>query len=125
MNRTDGANQTATQRNTPANFWPGLRCFFRLPLPCDGCRSEWDLPGLQVELDFHYCSLDTSFEMLRILGSTSSFRRDCDRREVMRIGALGAAGLALPELLFLESATASVGMVVVLNWFEELKARVR
>lgn len=56
-----------------------------------------------------YRSLDTGFEMLRILGSTSSFRHDCDRREVMRIGALGAAGLALPELLFIESATAAAG----------------
>ncbi len=45
--------------------------------------------------------------MLRILGSANPFGRDCHRREVMRVGALGAAALSLPELLFLESAVAS------------------
>ncbi len=40
--------------------------------------------------------------MLSILGSGNPFRRDCNRREVMRIGALTAGALSLPELLFLE-----------------------
>jgi hypothetical protein len=45
--------------------------------------------------------------MLRILGSANPFNRGCSRREVMRIGALGAAALSLPDLLRLESAAAS------------------
>jgi uncharacterized protein DUF1501 len=48
--------------------------------------------------------------MLRILGSANPFGRDCNRREVMRIGALGAATLSLPELLLLESTAASQGL---------------
>lgn len=47
--------------------------------------------------------------MLRILGSANPFGRECDRREVMRIGALGAAALSLPELMFLEAAAATNG----------------
>lgn len=47
--------------------------------------------------------------MLRILGSANPFGRDCDRREVLRVGALGAAALSLPELFHLEAAAASHG----------------
>jgi hypothetical protein len=45
--------------------------------------------------------------MLSVFGSASPFGRDCDRREVMRVGALGAASLSLSELLGLESLAAS------------------
>jgi hypothetical protein len=47
--------------------------------------------------------------MLRILGSRNPFGRDCSRREVMRIGALGAASLSLPQLLQLEAVAAAQG----------------
>jgi len=43
--------------------------------------------------------------MPRILGSGNPFRHGLSRREVMRIGGLGAAALSLPELLALESTT--------------------
>lgn len=45
--------------------------------------------------------------MLRVLGSANLFREGVDRREVMRIGGLGAFALSLPELLLLESLPAA------------------
>ena len=45
--------------------------------------------------------------MLRVLGSANPFGREGDRREVLRIGALGAGALSLPELLWLESLAAA------------------
>ncbi len=42
--------------------------------------------------------------MLKILGSRKPFHAGLDRREVMRIGGLGAIGLSLPDLLRLEAA---------------------
>ena len=44
--------------------------------------------------------------MLKILGSSNPFARDCHRREVLNIGALSALGLTLPTLLQFESAAA-------------------
>jgi hypothetical protein len=45
--------------------------------------------------------------MLTILGSSNPFERPPSRREVLRVGGLGAASLSLPELLFLESLPAA------------------
>ncbi|MEO2014591.1 MAG: DUF1501 domain-containing protein [Fuerstiella sp.] len=45
--------------------------------------------------------------MLRILGSQNTFGLPCDRRDVMRIGALGAGAVTLPQLLFHESLSAA------------------
>ncbi|MBI3865741.1 MAG: DUF1501 domain-containing protein [Planctomycetia bacterium] len=47
--------------------------------------------------------------MLKILGSANPFRRACDRREALRIGALGAASLSLPQLFQLEALAALQG----------------
>lgn len=47
--------------------------------------------------------------MLSILGSANPWPRGISRREVMRIGGLGALSLSLPELLFHESQAAGKG----------------
>ena len=44
--------------------------------------------------------------MLKILGSSNPFARNCHRREVLNIGALSALGLTLPAMLQFESAAA-------------------
>ena len=45
--------------------------------------------------------------MLRILGSSNPFGNPCDRREVMRIGALSGGALTLPQLLSHEAVPAA------------------
>jgi uncharacterized protein (DUF1501 family) len=45
--------------------------------------------------------------MLRILGSANPFRHPCQRREVLRVGALAAGALSLPQVLALEAAAAT------------------
>jgi hypothetical protein len=47
--------------------------------------------------------------MLKILGSLSPFGPVASRREVMRIGALGAVSLGLPEVLFHEARASEEG----------------
>lgn len=59
--------------------------------------------------------------MLRILGSANPFGRDCHRREVLRAGALGVAGLSLPELFRLESSAASQGRSAMGSSFGKAK----
>ncbi|MBL8851359.1 MAG: DUF1501 domain-containing protein, partial [Planctomycetaceae bacterium] len=47
--------------------------------------------------------------MISVLGSANPFARGMHRREVMRIGGLGALSLSLPQLLQLESRAAANG----------------
>src|SRR5687767_5982309 len=51
--------------------------------------------------------LRANFAMLRILGSANPWRRGVNRREVLRIGGVGALSLTLADLLGYQAAAAS------------------